>query len=292
MTGVFNAKKSAIWHAIVPIYGAMTVIIMDMSPWIAQIRYHCLAHWHITERTLPTGMIDPHLGLIATPDTHTMITRTDTGSVIPNVTHIAIETGVSAISTLVEATWGHSTDLPNAVSHATEVQAPTDITVTHCTADLHLIDILPKMTAEPGTNPKNNITNQHKDPHPPHKQHPGNKGIEDTSRSPLMTPPSEYYSSGDHDSDSGAWFKLEGPSPTVHSRRGLPNEDIITIAHITDCPTVTVHAGKCYQALIDSGAAISLIRQSTYKQIKDCYKTSVQPMAAKLNTADGSPMTT
>ena len=82
------------------------------------------------------------------------------------------------------------------------------------------------------------------------------------------------------------------PSPTTHSHRGLPSEDIITIAHITECPTVTVHAGKCYQALIDSGAAISLIRHSTYKQIKDCYKTPIQPMAAKLNTADGSPMTT
>ena len=82
------------------------------------------------------------------------------------------------------------------------------------------------------------------------------------------------------------------PSPTTHSWRGLPNQDIITIAHITDCPTVTVHAGKHYQVLIDSGAAISLIRHSTYKQIEDCYKTPIQLMAAKLNTTDGSPMTT
>ena len=82
------------------------------------------------------------------------------------------------------------------------------------------------------------------------------------------------------------------PSPTTHSQRGLPSDDIITIAHIIDCPTVTVHAGKCYQALIDSGATISLIRHSTYKQIKDCYKTPIQPMAAKLNITDGSPVTT
>ena len=82
------------------------------------------------------------------------------------------------------------------------------------------------------------------------------------------------------------------PSPTTHSWRGLPSEDIITIAHIMDCPTVIVKAGKHYQALIDSGAAISLIRHSTYKQIEDCYKTPIQPTAAKLNTADGSPMTT
>ena len=55
---------------------------------------------------------------------------------------------------------------------------------------------------------------------------------------------------------------------------------------------ITVHAGKDYQALLDPGATISLIRHSTYKQTEDCYKTPIQPMAAKLNTADGSPMTT
>ena len=82
------------------------------------------------------------------------------------------------------------------------------------------------------------------------------------------------------------------PSPTTHSWRGLPSDDIITIAHITDCPTVTVHAGKYYQALIDSGATILLIRHSTYRQIEDCYKTPMQPTSAKLNTTDGSPMTT
>ena len=82
------------------------------------------------------------------------------------------------------------------------------------------------------------------------------------------------------------------PSPATHPQRGLPSDNVITLAHITDCPTVTVHAGKCYQALIDSGATISLIRHSTYKQIDDHYKTPIQSMSAKLNTADGSPMTT
>ena len=51
-----------------------------------------------------------------------------------------------------------------------------------------------------------------------------------------------------------------------------------------------VHAGKCYKALIDSGASISLLRYSTYKKIEDCYKIPIQPTTAKLNTADGSPM--
>ena len=81
------------------------------------------------------------------------------------------------------------------------------------------------------------------------------------------------------------------PLPLHTHGEGYPVMISSTIAHITDCPTVTVHTGNCYQALIDSGAAISLIRHSTYKQIEDCYKTPIQPTAAKLNTADGSPMT-
>ena len=51
-----------------------------------------------------------------------------------------------------------------------------------------------------------------------------------------------------------------------------------------------VHTGKCCKALIDSGAAILLLRYSTYQKIEDCYKTPIQPTTAKLNTADGSPM--
>ena len=53
-----------------------------------------------------------------------------------------------------------------------------------------------------------------------------------------------------------------------HEWGGLPKKKTITIAHITDCPTITVHAGKCYKTLIDSGAAISLLRYSTYKKLR------------------------
>ena len=42
---------------------------------------------------------------------------------------------------------------------------------------------------------------------------------------------------------------------------------------------------------MDSEAAISLIRYSTYKLIDDNFKTPIQPTTTKLNTADGSPMT-
>ena len=36
--------------------------------------------------------------------------------------------------------------------------------------------------------------------------------------------------------------------------------ETITMACIMDYPTITVHAGKCYKALIDSGATISLLQ--------------------------------
>ena len=173
MTGVLNVKKSAIWHAIAPIYGATTVIITDMLPWTAWIRYHHQAHWHATEVMSPTGMIDPPLGIIATPDVLTMITRIDQGLVVPDPAHITIDIGVAAVMTPIGATPGHSTDLPDVVSHATEAQVPTTTTVTHCTADLHLIGIFPEMTADLNTNPENNITNWYKDPRLPHKQHLG-----------------------------------------------------------------------------------------------------------------------
>ena len=54
---------------------------------------------------------------------------------------------------------------------------------------------------------------------------------------------------------------------------------------------ITVHAGKCYKALIDSGTAISLLHYSTYQSIKDSFKTPLQPTTTKLNTANGSSMT-
>ena len=57
------------------------------------------------------------------------------------------------------------------------------------------------------------------------------------------------------------------------------------------CLTITIHAGKCYKALIDSEAAISLIRYSTCQLIDDSFKTAIQPTTTKLNTTDGLPMT-
>ena len=58
-----------------------------------------------------------------------------------------------------------------------------------------------------------------------------------------------------------------------------------------DCPTIIVHGGKCYKALIDLGAAISLTRYSTYQNIDSSFKIPIKATTTKLNTADGSPMT-
>ena len=85
MTGVFNVKRLAIWHAIAPTYGVMTVIIMDMLPWTAWIRYYHLAHQHTAELAPMIDMTDPLLDIIVTPDTHTLIIRIDPDSVAPNL---------------------------------------------------------------------------------------------------------------------------------------------------------------------------------------------------------------
>ena len=54
---------------------------------------------------------------------------------------------------------------------------------------------------------------------------------------------------------------------------------------------MSVHTRKCYKALIDSGAALSLIRYSTYQLLDNIFKTPTQPTNTKLNMVDTSPMT-
>ena len=82
------------------------------------------------------------------------------------------------------------------------------------------------------------------------------------------------------------------PSVSSAPMTGGPNtEETVTVACIMDWPTITVHAGKCYKALIDSEAVISLLQYSTYQLIDNSFKTPIQPTTVKLNTADGLPMT-
>ena len=186
MTGVFNVKKPAIWHATAPIYDILTMINMDILPWIALIKYHHQAHQHTTEVTPPLGMIGHPLGIIVTPDVLTMIIKIGPGLVILNPIHITMDIGVAAIMTPIEATPGHFTDPHDKVSHATEAQAHTTTTVTHHTADLYPIDIFPEMTADlDHTSLENSITNQHRDLPQAHKQHCGKIGTGDTNKSQL-----------------------------------------------------------------------------------------------------------
>ena len=75
----------------------------------------------------------------------------------------------------------------------------------------------------------------------------GNTRIRNINKSPLMIP---------------LWIitvLMNHLSNAPHEWGGLSMAEIITI---------TVHAGKHYKALIDSGATISLLRYSTYKKLK------------------------
>ena len=161
-----------------------------MLPWTALIKYHLQAHQHAAEITPPVGMIDPHLGIIATPGVPTVIIEIDTGSVVPDPTHTTLDTGVTAFMTPTGAAPDHFIDLHVIALHATEAQVHTTTTVTHHIADPHPIEISPKMTADPNhTNPTSNITNQHKDLLQVHKQHLGKIRTEDTNRSQMMILP-------------------------------------------------------------------------------------------------------
>ena len=187
MTGVSNAKKLVTWHAIAPAYCAMTVTITDMLPWIAQIKYCCPVHWHAAGLTPMTGVEDPLLDIIVTPDAHTMIIKIDPDSVTPDLIPVITDTGVVATRTPIEVTPDHSIDLPVAVYCVTKALVLTATPATHLTADLHLIGILPEMTADLAINPESNTTDQPKDLHTPCRHHLGNIRIGDTSKSPLMT---------------------------------------------------------------------------------------------------------
>ena len=119
-----------------------------------------------------------------------MIIKIGTGSVVPDPTHTTLDTGVTAAMTPTGVTPDHFIDLHVVALHATKAQVHTTTAMTHHIADLHPIEIFPKMTADPDyTNPKNNITNQHKDLLQAYKQHLGKIRTEDTNRLQLMILP-------------------------------------------------------------------------------------------------------
>ena len=95
------------------------------------------------------------------------------------------------------------------------------------------------------------------------------------------------------DSEEESVFKIVEPSPSSdpHEKGGLLTKDHVTIALITDCPTIRVCMGKQYKALIDSEAVISLVKYTLYQTRDSSFKTSIQATLIQLNTANGSPMT-
>ena len=188
MTGVFNAKKLVTWHAIAPAYGATTAMTTDMLPLIVQNKYCHQAHQPATGLTTATGVGDPPPDVTVTPDAHAMTTETDLDSVTFDLAPMTTTIEVVATRTLAEVTPDHSTDLPISTSHETEVLAPTTVTTTHLTADLHLTGIPPKMTADPDIDLGNNTTSQPEDLHQLHIPHIGNLRTGNTNRSQLMTP--------------------------------------------------------------------------------------------------------
>ena len=181
---------STTWHATVPISNVLTVTTMDMLLWTALIKYHLQAHQHAAETTPPVGMIDSHLGIIATPGIPTMIIGTETGSVIPNPTHTTLDTGVTAAMTPTGVAPDCFVDPPIIALHATGAQAHIATAATHHITDPHPTGISPKMTADPDhINPTSNIINQHKDLLPVCKQCLGKTRTEDTNRSQLTILP-------------------------------------------------------------------------------------------------------
>ena len=163
---------------------------MDTLLQTALIEYHLQAHQHAAEITPPVGMIDHHLGIIPTTGIPTVIIEIGTGSVIPDLTHTILDTGVTAAMTPAGVSPNCFIDLHVIAPHDTEAQVHTATTVTHHIADPHPIEIFPEMTADLNhTNPTNNITNQHKDLLQAHKQHLGKIKTEDTNRLQLMIHP-------------------------------------------------------------------------------------------------------
>ena len=161
---------------------------MDMLPWTVLIKYHLQTHQHTIEIIPPVGMIDPHLGIIATTGIPTVIIETGTGSIIPDLAHTILDTGVTVTMTPTEVAPDCFIDLHIIAPHATEAQVHTTTAVIHHIADP--IEIFPKMTADlTHTKPTDNITNQHKDPLQVHKQCLGKIRTEDTNRLQLMIPP-------------------------------------------------------------------------------------------------------
>ena len=162
---------------------------MDTLQWIALTKYHFQAHQQDAGTTPLVGMTDQHLRIITTPGITTMAIGIGTDSVQLDLARITLDIGVTVTVILAEVTLVDPFISPHAVAHhATGAPAHTTTAKTHHITDPHHTGISPKMTVDPEhTNPKNTITNPHKDHLPVHSQHPQSPRIGSTNRLQLMT---------------------------------------------------------------------------------------------------------
>ena len=137
----------------------MTVIIMVMWLWTAQIKFCHQAHQPTTGLAPTKGAGDPLPGKTVTPATHIMNTEIDLGSVALNPDPMTTAVGVAAATIHVGVNQDHSTGLLTTTSHMIEAPAPTAAAVIHLTTDIPLVGMSPKTTADLAIDPKNTTTN-------------------------------------------------------------------------------------------------------------------------------------
>ena len=233
---------------------------------IAQTKYHHQVLLHDTEIIILAWdtILDLHL---------TIIIGTDTG--LTDQGHIPTVTGTEVTARAIprEATPGHITDVHTGAHLTKDTQTHIVINKIHHTGDLYHTEALPHILGIAVD--QDHITHTELPVwHPPNPPTalaglPGKTRIRNTNRSLLMTPIQllQFWWT----IQWVRWeFKLRESSLSnaLHEWGGLPIAEIITVECIMDCTTITVHAGKYYKALIDSGAAISLLRYSTYKKLR------------------------
>ena len=176
---------------------------MGMLPWTALIKYHHQAHQHAAEVTPLIGMIGPPLGIIATPDVLTMITKIGTGLVVPNPAHITMDIGVAAIMTPI-------------VAHSRSFHRPSQCSFSchRSSSSYHYCCDTPHHRSSSHRNFSQDDSRSR--PHKSQKQHykPAQESSSGSQATPwknkdrrhkqvtIDDPPSEYYSPDDQDSDS------------------------------------------------------------------------------------------
>ena len=137
----------------------MTVIIMAMELWTAQIKFCHQAHQPAEGLAPMTEAGDLLPDITVTPAVQVMNTEIDLDSVTLNPDPVTTAIGATATTTHAGVDLGHSTDLPGTISHVIEAPAPTTAIVTHPTVHIPLTGLPPEMTANLTIDLENTTTN-------------------------------------------------------------------------------------------------------------------------------------